>query len=483
MSEQAGTTTKLFLPTLDLKMGRLRAGQAPDLSTIEYVVESTAFGHYLCYGILQEATQNGITLYERNAEGQKGDIHPRNEEITKGSAWETYMEELVRGEGQAFAYGWSVAALIGGDPPQSREDNEDEETGNEEREFPLLKIFGWQAGARAIINYPAGLDEGAKELFEVDNVELTMKISGQSQTFKRVVAKDELNKLYINQFHSHEHNRVIPPILPILRPLLELMSTSAQSGLWVRRVGSGIHLILVDESLLQTNKAGASGDTFPEEVEDWLDKLDQDSYFLAPAQVNGTPTQYQLYTGENGIDFGSAETVQMHRISVNTGVPTEKLKGEPTAFKSAEVHQTNFMIQLEAIQKSILKKVNWLLREVYGVTDAIAEFNSYEELTKTEQMDLVLKQISALVQIAGVMDRFGITPQAAVELIGMEIELDESMITEFKSRQEALTSQLTNNQDNADRDGDTDDEDDKPGKPTGIRERLKERFNSRKSDR
>ena len=87
-------------------------------------------------------------------------------------------------------------------------------------------------------------------------------------------------------------------------------------------------------------------------------------------------------------------------------------------------------------------------QQVYELDDVVVEFNSYEEMTKSEKVELAAKQIDALDKLSRVMDRFGIDAQAAIDLVELDIEIDQSILSEFESRREALTNQLPNGVDN-----------------------------------
>lgn len=455
-TEIKSTSTKLYSPTLDnLKMGRLRPNQAITYPQIEFVVETTGMGAALGKILFEEAINN-ITIYERNEDGSKGEIHPQYNEIVHGKEWDDYISKLIDFESYEYCYGWGVLALF-------------ERKGDM---LPLLEHFGWQAGSRANINFKEGDQLEGAELFEIDNIEVEKKIHGSSTHLTATITN--LDTVYVAMHHSNEFNRVIPPILPIVRTLYELMSNGSQAGLWVRRVGSGIHMVLVDASLLSSNSTNSDGDSFEQDVVDWLDKLDEDSYFIGPKEINGVETTYQLYTGESSIDFTSPETLQMTRVSAPTSIPESKLRGQPTAFKSAEVQQSNFMMRIEKIQKSFLKKLTWLLEQAYQLDNFIAEIDTFEEMTSMEKVDLRQKQYSALQTIAPIMDRFGLTPQVIFADLEIDMEIDDTILQNFEQRREELNNQLT--------DGSTDDRDDGDGDPEqdeqrpSIGQRIRQRF-------
>lgn len=450
--------------TLEINPALWRRGQDWRYEDKDYIANRTGPGQYLAFGIVDEAFQTGFTMKTRgpsdappepmdpsepmdveaetdeelpDGETSSPDkqkpiemVHPRNDEIIQSDRYKDHLYVMKRAIGHARLFEWSVVFSM------KTEGTPDK---------PSETVFAWGDTKNTNLYYE---DDGVTEnkiVFTPLKLNLGnlvhKKDSKGSYTFS---TPEELAKCRVVRKRSMEFGQGLADIDPYLDTLFALACLYEMIGLWAIRT-VGVPIFMADESLWDVEDTKSSG--LKADIMDELLHYGVNSRFLFPKTIRGVETKFEVYSPTGTPAFNVALEALLSEISIGTGIPREKLLGNPTGMRASEVNQSNFWLALEKIQEANVQDFEWMYVQAWDVQgDFFLEINPFKVLDEFKQLELKNLQLDALGKAANVMDRYGITPKILFEWIGIDMVPDEKIIAEFQERRELLMNRTSQDQ-------------------------------------
>ena len=407
--------------SVEINPSTWRRGQEYIYKDKNYIIRRTGAGMYLAFGIVEETFQTGFTMRMREIVGdidesestnideeqhatdesnedtsintdeemttssmkKDQNIHPRNEEIQQDDYYKDHMYGMTQAIGHARTFRWSAA-------------------------MHLKTVAKGKQKSRSVIVW--GDESNTKAYFEDDGVTL-LRVEFTPQ--KKQIDATELDAttlIYIFSDVKIEGKVVIPlkqvriirarsmdfgqgrsAIDPYLDALFALACLYEMVGIWAIR-SVGVPIFTADESLWDPQSSALKT-----EIMAVMKNYGINSRMLFPAKIAGTESKFELYTPGDNPAFDTAHKVILSEVSIGTGIPQEKLLGNPVGLRSTEENQRNWGRAIGAIESTHNQDYEWMHMVVYDIEDDFyLEVNPYEELDEIKQLDVKAKQFKVL---------------------------------------------------------------------------------------
>lgn len=379
---------------------------------IRILVERSAWANYLTYGITEDALQNDIVMLDN-----EGNEHPKHKETIADPRYQQIKEAEKRIIGDYLSFGWSYGAVL------------------ELGENTILKSFTSSDVADGA-NVSFDIDEETAEILKAE-----LEIEALNTTIKKEFnTKADLEKGYLL---INEHGSLYKGwsyLAPIFDLLFAEWALHQQLSIFVIRVAGGIHIMLMDESMFG-NDTNAS--QMRAGIKQQMDRMGKNTKLIAPKTINGVDTEYKLYTGEGNQNWAEMQEVLLTPIAGYTGIPVEALKGSPTAYSSSQEHSKKHLRQVEKIQNIALRLHKWAMNQVFGI-DADYKIEEFKEMTEQEAVELKTKKLNALATISDKAEGLGLSAEALLEYLEIDMEVDQALIEAKQARADEMAKGFGN---------------------------------------
>lgn len=448
-----------------------RRGQKWSYKDKDYIIRRTGAGNYMAFGIVEEAFQTGFTMFSRAVDTaideptdeasididenvddtsmnqsmnideetekpsiQKDDVkHDRNNEIIQSDNYKDHIYGMVQAIGHSRTHQWSaamhlkteddVSVIVWGDKSNTKLFFEDDGVTENKVVFTPVKTLATTETAAKTINF----------VFS-DTLESTED--------QKIIPLAEVRIIRARSMQWGQGQAAIDPYLDALFALATLFE---MVGIWsIRSVG--VPMFGADESLWDAEQG-----TLKTDMLDSLRNWGINTKMLYPLTIRGSPTKIELYTPGDNPNFDVALKTILAEISIGTGIPGEKLVGNPVGLRSTEENQRNFFRAIGKIVSNHIQDFEWMYRRVWDIEDQDDFYlvvDPYEEMDELKQLEVKAKQMEVLSKMAVFAEKFGISPKVSLEYLGIDIEIDENLIAEFQKRRDELinnTSEVTSN--------------------------------------
>lgn len=415
------------VPKADI--AQFRMWQDFTLAELYEIVNRSPLAYYLAFGIVEEAYQYGFMVVDN--EGEK---HEKDREIQDSEYYDEDLQALTMAVGNARTYGanniwfkefqekWTFLNYTTGDIPDHTSF-----TVEFDDKFKIIKTeLKMKVGSKAT------------DYTITDNEELFLFVNEKGPKFR---GRSELEAIFDNLFAE-----------TIL--MMQLI-------LYIIRIGSGVHKLLVNESLFGDNPQSKA---LFKNLKGQLDKMGLNTKLMFPKEIDGVETSYELYTGTGGsVNFKEAHTVLLTPIASKTGIPLEKLRGESTAFASTEVHQSQYFQQLVKIRTKFKDMHKWKISKRYDMElDSFGiDYKINPELSEKEKTESNYNKLDALSKLdVNQLADFGISPERLMTFLDIDIEIDEALISKREVERQTMRDAFESEDETDDTEDDDDEEED-----------------------
>lgn len=449
-----------------------RRGQPWTYNDKKYIIHRSGAGYFLSFGIVDDAFTTGFTMKQRasktvsqalsneqndsdiqppkmdNSEEtndanspdgepsetnnnrsskQKDKEHPRNDEIIQSDDYNDNIYAVKQAIGHARTYEWSVLIVMFTE-------------GKDEDGKPKKGLFWGDSSNTKLYWEDDGITLHRVEYTPFKRDRSTPKKEGPFVfTDKAEKDKDgDLSGVRVIANRSIRLGQFIADIDPYLDALFTLACIFEMIGLWSIRT-IGVPILKADESLWDDENSGLKT-----EADDAMRNYGVNSRFVLPSKINGVETEFEIYAPTSNPNFEGAIKGIIAEISMGTGIPAEVLLGNPVGLRSSGENKLNYYRVLQKIQELMIEHFEWMYRQMYKLEDTddfYLEINPFKVLDEMRQLEIKTSQVALLNQMKNIKDEFGLSPQAILDWIGIDIPVDEQIIAQFQKQREAFMNQ------------------------------------------